>query len=84
VDEPSPRIREDQEDVEYAKRRGWNGEEIRGDDILGVVRQERPSTLRGTLSVTNHVLRDRGLADLDSELEEFTMNPRCTPEGIVA
>jgi hypothetical protein len=33
--------------------------------------------------VTDHVLRDRGLADGDAELEQLSVNPGCTPKWIV-
>ena len=34
--------------------------------------------------MARHVFRDRRLADLDPELEEFAVNPRGTPERIIA
>jgi len=34
--------------------------------------------------MAHHVLRDGGLADINAELEEFTMNSRSTPEGIIS
>ena len=40
------------------------------------------STLVTEASSPDHVLRDRGLADIDAELEELSMDARSTPERV--
>src|SRR6476469_11174493 len=47
-----------------------------------MVQEERSPALRRRASVSGHVLGSRGLADIDAELEEFSMNAGSAPERI--
>jgi len=47
--------------------------------LLNVVLQKSAPTLRRRLSLARHVLRDRCLRDLNAQLQQLSMNPRCTP-----
>lgn len=67
------------ENEEYTESCGRNGEEIYGDDIFSVIRQECPPALGRRLVMVYHVFRDGCLADLDAELEQLSMNSRRTP-----
>ena len=84
MNDASPSVRQDEEDVEHAECRCRNSEEIHGDDIFGMVRQKRTPGLGRRFSVADHVLRDGGLADLKPKFEEFAVNPRGTPKGIMS
>jgi hypothetical protein len=50
--------------------------------LLNVILQKRAPTLRRRLSLTRHVLRYRRLRDLNAQLQQLSMNPRCSPEWI--
>src|SRR5664279_245110 len=39
--------------------------------------------LRRRLAAAHHVFAHAGLTDVDAELEQFTMDARCTPPGIL-
>src|ERR1700683_363767 len=44
--------------------------------------KERPPALRWRDSSLSHVLGHAGLSDIDAELEEFSMDPRRSPQRI--
>src|SRR3954451_1997527 len=47
-----------------------------------MVPEERSPPLRWWAPASGHVLGNRSLADIDAELEEFSMDARSAPEGI--
>src|SRR3954454_8723740 len=47
-----------------------------------MVQEERSPALRRWARVSGHVLGNRSLADIDAELEEFSMDARSAPETI--
>ena len=47
-----------------------------------MVQEERCPALRRWAPVSGHVLCNRSLADIDAELEEFSMNARSAPERV--
>src|SRR3954464_5883405 len=47
-----------------------------------MVQEERSPALRRWAPVSGHVLGSRSLADIDAELEEFSMDARSAPERI--
>src|SRR6188474_2452028 len=49
-----------------------------------MVVKKGPPRLRGRMAVTDHVLAHARLADVDIQLEQFPVNPRCAPERIIA
>ena len=55
MDDRSPIMTQHDEDVEYLKRNGWNGEEVAGCDIGNVVLQECSPCLRRGFSLSDHV-----------------------------
>src|SRR5262250_2234674 len=74
---------QDQKHVEYLETDGGDREEINGDDLQEVVLEESAPGLRRRFTAADHVLGDTALADVDAELEQFAMNARCTPGGIL-
>src|SRR5215831_6837049 len=46
--------------------------------------QERSPRLRRRLRSSHHVLADAGFADINAELEEFSMDARCAPQRVFA
>src|SRR5215467_11986651 len=74
---------QDQKHVENLEPDGGDREEIDGDDLREVVLEESAPGLRRRFTAANHVLGDTALADVDTELEQFAINARCTPDGIL-
>jgi hypothetical protein len=64
---------------QQAKAHGPYNQKVCRYYLLNVVLQKRAPTLRGRLSLARHVLRHRRLRDLNAQLEQLSMNPRCTP-----
>src|ERR1019366_5482674 len=89
VQDTSAIVGEDEKDVEDAKGRGGHGEKVdRGEGTDMVVEEGSPG-LRGRLaSHWWHEAGDAALADIDAELEQFTVNswrsPRCVGFGHLA
>src|ERR1700678_2245527 len=65
-----------QQAVERTKR------DCRCDDAVGMIAKERPPALGRRVSSPGHVLGHAGLSDIDAELEEFSMDPRRSPQRI--
>ena len=70
---------EDQKPVEQSKRHRRHDKHVHCDDAVCVIAQEGLPALRGRPSFRCHVLGHGGLADIDTELEQLTMDPRGTP-----
>ena len=68
-------------DYRELKRSGRHNEHIDRSDALGVIAQEAAPGWGRRTSPSDHILSDRSLADLDSQLEQFAMDPRCTPRA---
>src|SRR3984893_6372676 len=47
-----------------------------------MIAKERPPALGWRVSSLGHVLGHAGLSDIDAELEEFSMDPRRSPQRI--
>ena len=62
---------------------GRNREEIYGNHALHVIFQERPPRLGWwCIVVGRHQAGNRSFGYLDSQLEQFAINPWCPPEGV--
>jgi len=70
---------QDQQAVEEPERNRRNPEQVRRGDAIGMVAKKRPPTLRRRSPAPRHILRHARLPDVDAELEEFAVNPRCAP-----
>jgi len=70
--------------IEQPKRCGRHDKHIDRSDAFGLIAQEAPPSRGRRTSSSHHVLGDRGLADLDTELEQFAMDPGRTPERVGA
>jgi hypothetical protein len=78
----SPAVPHDQQSIERAKRDCRHDEHIHRSDPISVVAQEGPPALGRRVSSPDHVLGHAGLPDIDAELEEFSMDPRRSPQRI--
>src|SRR5580693_4586175 len=71
-----------QQAVEQTKRDCRYDEQIHRSDAVGMIAKERPPALGWRVSSLGHVLGDARLSDIDAELEEFSMDPRRSPQRI--
>src|SRR6202040_1337964 len=78
----SPAVPHDQQSIEQAKRDCRHDEHIHRCDPISVVAEERPPALGRRVSSLGHVLGHARLSDIDAELEEFSMDPRRSPQRI--
>src|ERR1700733_14600166 len=78
----SPALPHDQQSIEQAKRDCRHDEHIDRSDPIRVIAEECPPALGRRVSSPDHVLGHAGLSDIDAELEEFSMDPRRSPQGI--
>ena len=81
VDDAPAIMGQDQEDVEDLEPDGRHGKEIHGNQLGQVVFQERAPRLRRRSPVPHHVLADAGLADVNAQLQQFTVNARRAQSG---
>lgn len=75
-------MRENDHDVEKPEDAGDHDEHIQRGNTVDMVPQEGPPSRGGRLGSLVQLLGDRGLAAADPEFEEFTMDPRRTPQRI--
>jgi hypothetical protein len=71
--------REHVDDLEPNRR---NREKVDRHQCLDVVSEECPPGLRRRLAEPDHVLTDAGLADVDAEFLELTVNARRPPQRV--
>src|SRR5229473_3080491 len=71
-----------QQAVEQTKRDCRYDEQIHRGDAVGMIAKERPPALGRRVSSPGYVLGHAGLSDIDAELEEFSMDPRRSPQRI--
>src|ERR1700737_5157784 len=71
-----------QQAVEQTKRDCRYDEQIHRGDAVGMIAKERPPALGWRVSSLGHVLGHAGLSDTDADLEEFSMDPRRSPQRI--
>src|ERR1700726_3239178 len=78
----SPAVPHDQQSIEQAKRDCRHDEHIDRSDPISVIADKGSPALRRRVSPPDHVFGDAGLADLDTELEQLSMDPRRSPQRI--
>src|SRR5262245_17974819 len=82
VEDPTPMVGEDDEDEEHTQASGGNGEEVDGNQVLDVVREERSPGLRRRGAPLADQPRDRALGDVNPELNELAMDSGRAPQRI--
>jgi hypothetical protein len=73
---------EDEQDPEGRRR---HGEKINGRGLCKVIHQKGPPSLGSRFARPRQIFGHRGLRHLNSQnsqLEQFSVNPRCTPQGV--
>jgi len=84
MNDSAPLMRKNKEDVENAERDCRDYEEIDRGKLFAVVFQKCAPCLRGRFWIPEHVLGDGCLRNMDSQLEQFAMNSRGSPEAIIS
>ena len=70
---------EDEQQLECNRR---DDEEVYRDQVLGMVLEKGPPSLRGRIAVPYQVYGDGRLRNFDSDLQQFSVNTRSTPAGV--
>ena len=84
VKNTAPVMGQYQKHVKDMEPDGGHGEEVDGDQLLGVILQECAPGLRRRLAAVHHVFAYAALTDVDAEFEQFAVDARCTPIGILS
>jgi hypothetical protein len=74
---------EHNEDKQNFKPHGVHGEEVDRSQLRYVIVEERSPRLRWWLRMADHIFGNRSLRDLNSEFEQFTVDPRRTPKRVL-
>ena len=85
VQDLTPVVADDEKAVQNTKRERWDGEEVHCSNGLAMVSEERqPSLHRIWISRSSpDPSRDAPLRDIETQLEQFTVNARCAPGRIL-
>ena len=75
-------MRQDDENKQYPEGRRRHSEKIHRGHLLPVICQESPPGLRRRLPPLAQILAHGRWGDLDSQLEQFTVNARRSPQAI--
>ena len=70
-----------QEHVKNLETDSGKGQEMDGDQLVGMILEEGTPSLRGRFVGAQHVFADTGLSDVDAEFEQFAMDAGRTPAG---
>src|SRR2546427_196415 len=84
VEDPASVMSQYQEYVEDLEAHSRNSEEVYRYQVLHVILQEGPPSLRWRLPVTDQVLAHAGLADVHTEFEQLAVNPGGAPGRVRA
>src|SRR5271165_90286 len=84
VQNATPVVSQYQKHVKHLETDGGHREEVDGDHLGEVVLQESAPGLRRRLVAAQHVFAYAGLTDVDAEFEQFTMDARRAPQGILS
>src|SRR5215831_5298666 len=79
VHDASSIVWEDNKNEEDFEPNGVDGEEVDGRDLRNVIIEERSPHLRWWFWTPNHVFGNRSLRDLNAQLHQLAVDPRCAP-----
>lgn len=75
-------VAEYDQDKQHPECRSRYREGVGGDDVLGVIFQERTPRLRRRFSASDHVLGHDRLGHVYAKLQLLTVNPRRSPQWV--
>jgi hypothetical protein len=86
VQDTAPGVLDHEQTIQLSEHHCRNSKEFQRDDHFAVVLQERQPTSSGVAAAghTPEVARNASLGDLEAQLQQLTMNPRCSLTGILA
>ena len=85
MDQLTPVVGDEHQNVEGSKRQGGHGEQVGGPDLGPVVGEEgTPRLARWADGPMPAMAANRAIADRSAELEEFAPDPFGAPDGILA
>src|SRR6266513_798417 len=73
---------QDQKSIQQPKRDCRDYEQIHRRNAIGMIAQKGLPALRRGLSSPRHVFCHTGLSDIDAKLEQFAVDPRCSPKRV--
>jgi hypothetical protein len=73
---------QDQKRIQQPKRDRRDYEQIHRRNTVGMIAQKGLPALRRWLPSPRHVFCHGGLPDIDAKLEQFAVNPRCSPKRV--
>jgi len=73
---------QDQKSIQQPKRDRRHYEQIHRRNAVGMVAQKGLPPLRRWLPSPCHVFRHGGLPNIDAKLEQFAVDPRCSPKRV--
>jgi hypothetical protein len=78
-------LADDEKAAQNIKRQRWDGEEVHRSNGLVMVSEERQPSLHGTWISRNSTdpSRDTPLRNIETQLEQFAVNARCSPGRIL-
>src|SRR5205807_7622795 len=75
-------MRQDDENKQHPEGGGGNREKVDRGHLPYMIPQEGSPSLGGRSSASQQIFGDRRLRDLDSQLEQFSVNAGCSPQGL--
>src|SRR5260370_35238300 len=70
------------ESIQQPKRDRRDYEQVHRGDAVGMIAQKSLPALRRWLPSPRHVFCHGGLPDIDAKLEQFAVDPRCSPKRV--
>jgi len=83
VEDATPVMGQDQKHVKDLETESGHGEEVDGDELLGMILQEGTPGLRRRPAAAQHVLAHTALPDVEAEFEQLTVDAGRTPTAIL-
>jgi hypothetical protein len=81
----TPVVADNEKAVQNTERERWDGEEVQRRNCLAMVSEERQPSLHGiwTYRGSPDPSRDTPFRDIETQLEQLTVNARCSPGRIL-
>ena len=83
-DHPPAGVTQDHQAVEQLERDSAYDEEVQRSDARNVIAQESLPTLGRWSPAPDHIPADGRFSDFDSKHQQFAVDPRCTPQRVLA
>src|SRR5215467_3963281 len=83
VHDTSSIVCEDNKNEQDFKRNCVDGEEVDGRELRNVIIEERSPRLQWWFWTPNHVFGNRSLRDLNAQLHQLAVDPRCAPNWVL-